>query len=275
MSETQPLPEEEFVEYGDYDLAHGDEEEEAVPADEALAYPDQDSQDDEDTGQEEARAFVAGLNVRTPEAAIDVARAWSKSGHYCGVGQCLATVRQYFGISSKYGTAAASWYAANHKYRVHSGYAVPRGVPVYWTGGSHGAGHIALSVGGGMCLSTDWKRSGRIDYARIDDITRAWHLNFQGYAAEINDVVVWKPATKLGVVSLSNLHLGRKNQDVHEVKQRLHKKGYRGFSLKSYRFGFGLKRAYAKYQRHLGYTGSGANGIPGRTSLKKLGFDVI
>jgi hypothetical protein len=37
--------------------------------------------------------------------------------------------------------------------------------------------------------------------------------------------------------------------------------------------------AYAAWQRRLGYSGSGADGIPGMTSLKKLGakhgFDVV
>lgn len=278
MSETQPeLPEEEFVEYGDYDLEEDLESLDVVPATEALPYPDRDNQDDDDEPQDkdDKRGFIASLTVRSPEAAIGVARSWSQSGRYVGVGQCLRTVRQYYNVGSKYGTAALCWYAANNKHRVRSGYAVPRGVPVYWTGGSRGAGHIAISVGGGLCLSTDWKRAGRIDYARIDDITRYWGLNFQGFANEVNDVVVWRPATQLGVVTLSNLHLGKRNQDVQEVKKRLHNKGYRGMKLSSKRFGLGLKRAYAKYQRHLGYTGRGANGIPGRTSLQKLGFKVV
>ena len=44
-------------------------------------------------------------------------------------------------------------------------------------------------------------------------------------------------------------------------------------------FGTATVAAYAKWQRHLGYTGVDANGVPGMTSLKKLGakcgFDVI
>jgi peptidoglycan hydrolase-like protein with peptidoglycan-binding domain len=43
-------------------------------------------------------------------------------------------------------------------------------------------------------------------------------------------------------------------------------------------FGTVTKSAYAAYQRSLGYTGLDANGLPGRTSLTKLGvgrFDVV
>lgn len=44
-------------------------------------------------------------------------------------------------------------------------------------------------------------------------------------------------------------------------------------------FGTVTKSAYAAWQRHLGYTGDAADGIPGRTSLTKLGakygFDVV
>ena len=44
-------------------------------------------------------------------------------------------------------------------------------------------------------------------------------------------------------------------------------------------FGTTTVAAYAKWQRHLGYSGADANGVPGKTSLTKLGakcgFDVI
>jgi hypothetical protein len=36
-------------------------------------------------------------------------------------------------------------------------------------------------------------------------------------------------------------------------------------------FGSTTVTAYGKWQRHLGYTGADANGVPGKTSLTKLG----
>ena len=59
------------------------------------------------------------------------------------------------------------------------------------------------------------------------------------------------------------------------VKERLLAKAYAGDGS----FGSLTRDAYAKWQRKLGYSGSAADGIPGMTSLKKLGaahgFDVV
>ncbi|HEY5443655.1 MAG TPA: hypothetical protein VIJ87_04130, partial [Pyrinomonadaceae bacterium] len=169
MSEETPtpdenaVPEEEFVEYGDYDLEDEDAKALVVPVEDALPYPDVEKHDPEAPDTDEADhkfSFVAGASsVRSPEEAIATAREWSRNGTNFGSGHCLVAVRSAYNIGPKYGTASASWWAADHKHRVDGGLAVPRGVPVYWTGGSHGFGHIALSVGGGVCLSTDWKRS--------------------------------------------------------------------------------------------------------------------
>jgi hypothetical protein len=59
------------------------------------------------------------------------------------------------------------------------------------------------------------------------------------------------------------------------VKEGLLGKKYAGDGS----FGTTTKDAYAKWQRRLGYSGTAADGIPGMTSLKKLGakhgFDVV
>jgi|tagenome__1003787_1003787.scaffolds.fasta_scaffold20463362_1 hypothetical protein len=54
------------------------------------------------------------------------------------------------------------------------------------------------------------------------------------------------------------------------VERRLAKKGYLGKSLVDGHFGSSTVSAYAAWQRHLGYSGLGATGLPGPTSLKKL-----
>lgn len=265
------MPEEDF-EYGDYDL---EEEVKVVGVEDALPYPDVEIQDDgEEVPQDKVLGFT-NIFGRTPAEAIAIARSWCLSRRFVGVGQCLRTVRQYYAVPSKYGTAAASWFAADHKHFASDGRDVPRGAPVYWTGGSRGAGHVAISVGGGVCLSTDWKEPGRIDYANINDITSHWNIDFKGWSREVNDVVVWRPEQPKITVRLSNLKPGKRNQDVLQVKQALHKKGYTGFLVKSNKWGKGVTRAYAKFQRRLGYSGADANGIPGRISLQKLGFRVL
>jgi peptidoglycan hydrolase-like protein with peptidoglycan-binding domain len=57
---------------------------------------------------------------------------------------------------------------------------------------------------------------------------------------------------------------------VLRVERRLAKKGYLAKSLVDGSFGSSTVSAYASWQRHLGYSGLGATGLPGATSLKKL-----
>jgi len=75
-------------------------------------------------------------------------------------------------------------------------------------------------------------------------------------------------------VRLSRLKPGRRNGDVRKVKRRLKRRGfYDNKDFNNY-FGKSLLTAYAKWQKHLGYDGNDANGIPGKESLNKLGFRV-
>ena len=258
-------PNEEEFNYGDYDL-----EETVTPlsADLALDYVEVATQDDE---------AVHGLDMpgdapRTSREALAVAHDWSKRRLYFGVGMCLKTVRQYYGVASKYGTAEECWNATDHKVHVSDGRDIPRGVPVYWTNGR--AGHIAISLGGGLCYSTDWREPGKIDVAVINEIGPRWGQHLAGYAWEVNDVIVWRPDVPKAAVSLKNLKRGETHEDVLQVKKALRKKGYKGFVLNK-KFGIGLLRAYKKYQERLGYNGHAANGTPGTLSLKKLGFKVL
>ncbi|QNR51973.1 hypothetical protein phiRKBJ001_31 [Streptomyces phage phiRKBJ001] len=68
---------------------------------------------------------------------------------------------------------------------------------------------------------------------------------------------------------------GTNNVEAALVKEGLLGKTYAGDGS----FGSVTIKAYAAWQRRLGYTGSDADGIPGMTSLKKLGakygFDVV
>lgn len=258
---------EEDFEYGEYDL-----EQDVTPVEkqDALPYPAVSSHDSE-YGKPLGFTSAAGV---TPSQAIARARAGVLNNTFWGVGQCLRTVRGYYGVDSKYETAAESWEAAEHKHYAKSGTDVPRGAPVWWTGGSDGAGHVAISIGGGLCISTDWKEQGRSAYARIDDITELWGLDFKGWTREVNDVVVWRPSQPVGTVALANLKPGKRNKDVLALKKRMKEKGYGGFIVSSEKYGGGIQRAYKKYQNRLGFTGPNADGIPGVLSLKKLGFRV-
>lgn len=76
-------------------------------------------------------------------------------------------------------------------------------------------------------------------------------------------------------VRLSSLKPGERNDDVLKVKRRLHRRGFsKGVETSSF-FGEGLREDYRNWQRHLGYKDADADGIPGKTSLEKLGFGVL
>lgn len=78
----------------------------------------------------------------------------------------------------------------------------------------------------------------------------------------------------LPTISLSAVQPGQRGKDVTRLKKKLRNRGYTGFSMKSDKFGLGMRRAYRKYQQNLGYTGRDADGKPGRLSLKQLGYNV-
>lgn len=81
-----------------------------------------------------------------------------------------------------------------------------------------------------------------------------------------------KPEQKKPVVRLNSIKPNRKNKQVLVVQEAL-KKEFPSFDYSSGSgiFGPATKAAYAKWQKKLGYTGKDADGIPGLTSLRKLG----
>lgn len=130
---------------------------------------------------------------KTPSEAIATERKWSADHTFVGVGYCLKNQRTAFGVGPLYMSAAESWGAAEVKRRVANGAACPRGVFAYWTGGSQGYGHIALSVGDGLCLTNDFAQAGYFSLAKIDDITARWGQTFVGWSPFVNDVRCWTP----------------------------------------------------------------------------------
>lgn len=110
-------------------------------------------------------------------------------------GYCLIFVRTAFGVGSRYASAASAWEHAEHRHPETDPDKIPRGVPVFWTGGSHGYGHIALSRGDGTCWTTDLIRPGKVDVAPIAEVHTRWGLTLVGWTEDINGVRVWTPPT--------------------------------------------------------------------------------
>jgi hypothetical protein len=103
-------------------------------------------------------------------------------------GYCLQWVHQRAGIPAKYLSASEAWQHAGHKHRGDR--TPPVGAAVYWTGGSHGYGHIAISVGHGKVRSTDAGGEGRVATVPVGWAHRAWGLHYAGWSSSLNGYTI-------------------------------------------------------------------------------------
>ncbi len=216
---------------------------------------------------------------RTPAQAL----AWAQSNTTWPYGQCLGWVRSCYGAGSYYSSAAVAYAAARYK---HTTFPPPPGVPLWWTGGSHGYGHVAISAGDGYCYSTDILHTGHVNRIPIELVHSAWGQTYRGWSEDINGVHVYVPSATPSVpgVDLSNVlaafHAdpsraqgsGTHESDVYRVEAALKAEGLLSSSYASDGYaGTSTKTAYQAWQRRCGYSGSGADGYPGASSLGKLG----
>lgn len=121
-------------------------------------------------------------------------------GENDGAGQCLVRTRLLYDAPSvgdvdHSGRASAydGWLASAGKHHTQDSKSFPKGSVAWWSGGSHGDGHVAPVIGGGECWSTDIRRSGYYDRVPIDLIHQKWGLTLLGWTENINGVQVWAP----------------------------------------------------------------------------------
>lgn len=129
----------------------------------------------------------------TPLQALARARNQSLNGPTYPTGMCLKATRKLYDVDALYHDAATGW--AHTVHRISAAQA-PAGALVWWTGGSHGHGHVALYAGGGYCWSVDIRRPGRFDRVPVTEITRQWGLTLAGYSRDVNGVPVVPPPVK-------------------------------------------------------------------------------
>lgn len=103
-------------------------------------------------------------------------------------GYCQQQTRQWSGIPSKYPDATTAWKNTNDRHPGNKN--PPRGAHVFWTGGSHGYGHVAMSLGGGKVRSTDAGGSGKVATVDLDWVQRNWGLPYAGWAWDNNEVTI-------------------------------------------------------------------------------------
>lgn len=96
---------------------------------------------------------------------------------------CLHYVRTWLNAPGGAPTASAAWAMSKHKHR--RDYNAPAGVPVYFS-----PNHVALSIGDGKIISTDWPRSGHVGQTTIRTLEKRWNHRYLGWAANINGVPI-------------------------------------------------------------------------------------
>lgn len=149
------------------------------------------------------------------DAAIKAAKAWI--GKPYGIGWCEKFTNELFQTGpvgdfdhDNDADAVDAWEAAvqNGKVVRASQIAhmndVPGGVQAFWSGGSHGYGHAAPTIGGGDIVSTDLTGNsytpGTVGRAPLTAPHDVWGLKFEGYAlVEGNGYTLYQPAAPIPV----------------------------------------------------------------------------
>lgn len=103
-------------------------------------------------------------------------------------GYCLQWSRERAAIGALFPDASTAW---AHAFNRHKGDRnPPRGAMCYWTGGSNGYGHIAVSLGGGKIRSTDSGGKGKPATVALSWPETYWGLPYAGWADNVNDVEI-------------------------------------------------------------------------------------
>jgi uncharacterized protein YgiM (DUF1202 family) len=127
----------------------------------------------------------------TGASAIAWARAEITSTSKSWRNLCLQFTRSAFRVKAKYPSAIVAWSNAKKRHATDNADSIPAGVPVFWSIGQYG--HVAISLGGGRCISTDILRRGKPDIVDIDTVTKRWGARLLGWSEDINDVTVYVP----------------------------------------------------------------------------------
>jgi len=85
--------------------------------------------------------------------------------------------------------AMDGWESEPKKYK-HTDRNPPAGVPVAYSGGTHGYGHRAISLGNGKIRSTDAGGSGHVATVDLDWPEKNWGLKYVGWSETMDGVLI-------------------------------------------------------------------------------------
>lgn len=146
-------------------------------------------------------------------------------------GRCLEAVWRAFGAVASIGPHAGQYpYALKgwqYSEKKHAGdRTVPAGAPVYFTAGSNGFGHVAISLGGNRVLSTDIPSAGLIGVTTIEAIEKRWGRKYLGWTGDF----LGHSLSKLGLsttkpaASGATLKLGSHGPEVKRLQDTLNRR---------------------------------------------------
>jgi hypothetical protein len=162
---------------------------------------------------------------------------------------------------------------------------VKRGTIFIWQ--NTGAGHAVFCVGGGLCLSNDFHRHGKIDIAPLAALGPWCGGTPMGMIGWVNGVHFYdfdkKPKPELGKVSLSDVRRAALRDpnapqahitagaraDVIQVERALHAKGYLDEAWIDGSYGTKTRRAMIHFENDI--HAPTADGIAGAFALPRLG----
>lgn len=99
------------------------------------------------------------------------------------VGMCDNFVANMYGYSSSgYATAVKNWQSTPGSLKHPGDWNAPAGALMYWSGGSTGAGHVAISLGNGSIISTDATGPGVVGQISARTPTDKWGHPYLGWA---------------------------------------------------------------------------------------------
>lgn len=156
----------------------------------AAAYPD--TEVDAREGQDDLDELGAGTEAQSRRQAVRAAREWVATALWVGVGYCLKTVRSMFGVPALWPDAETASEHLEHLHPTTDPDRIPWGVPIWWRNGRYG--HVAISVGKGRCITTDYGAPGRLSVAPIAALAPWCRGNLVGWSEDINGVRIWAMA---------------------------------------------------------------------------------
>lgn len=125
----------------------------------------------------------SGTTIKDAASAMAWAQQEESSPTQDWYEKCQTFVREALGFTSGTASTAIDAWNKTPSGDQHPGDRnPPQGVPVYWSGGSAGDGHVALSAGGGYVYSTDIGGRGTVSLVPLMAIEQQWGLTYKGWA---------------------------------------------------------------------------------------------